>query len=206
MLYTIGDAANLALGTKAPLADTFPDTMNAIMDLAEKGFEARLTAHMMSDEAIASSIKRAREEIGWLHKQAESPIERALAPWLVMEDYGPLFASAMATVHIPKVEAIRCRGDITIVPQYAILKYRLDFAVIGRVGLHDYVVGVECDGDEFHSNVLRQEGDLARDGYLLSWGIPVVRATGKEIYTRGALVVARVSEALEKLVHERRGA
>jgi very-short-patch-repair endonuclease len=203
-LYTLGDAANAIIQPQQRLAATRPDTMLAILDLAEKRFRARLASHSMSDEAIESSVTRAREEIGRLHQHAESPIERALAPWLVMEDYGPVFGSILARVHIPKVDLVRFRSDITIVPQYAILKYRLDFAVVGKVSGHDHIVGVECDGDDFHAGPLGQSNDLIRDGYLLSWGIPVIRASGKEIYTRGPGVVARAAEALMKLVDERR--
>lgn len=68
-------------------------------------------------------------------------------------------------------------------PQAKIGNYRVDFLFvnIGKQGRR--LVVVECDGHDFHERTKEQAGrDKARDRYLVSRGIIVLRFTGSEIY------------------------
>jgi very-short-patch-repair endonuclease len=81
--------------------------------------------------------------------------------------------------------------------QHADRKYRADFLIYydGRV------VCVELDGHEYHKTKEQRGKDAARDRWLLSRGIRVVRFTGSEVYAdadgcvRELLDVIRESQA-----------
>lgn len=121
----------------------------------------------------------------------ESPIEKRIIPWLVFEDYGPLLTFP-AVVHDAKTELEVPPGDIMIVPQFAFAKFRLDFGVIARWKLQTKIVAVECDGESYHG----AKRDRARDAYLASWGIPTVRASGREIFNEPRTLSARAASII----------
>jgi very-short-patch-repair endonuclease len=77
------------------------------------------------------------------------------------------------------------------------LKFRFDFALVSKYKGGLYVVDVECDGADYHQNV---SADLKRDGYLASWGIPVIRATGEQIYKEPENVSGRASSMLVQVM------
>ncbi len=120
----------------------------------------------------------------------ESPIEAALFPYLVMQDYGPAFKPARPrlTMEVPAV------GEVFVAPQYEVQPYRLDFAVTATKRNTDgseqtVIVAVECDGRSFHEAVR----DTKRDVALYRRGIITVRATGAEIFQEPADVALRVA-------------
>ena len=70
-------------------------------------------------------------------------------------------------------------------PQSKIGNYRVDFlfAHVSPDGKRRFVA-VECDGHEFHEKTKMQAArDKARDRFLVSRGIPVLRFTGSEIHS-----------------------
>lgn len=111
----------------------------------------------------------------------ESPIERSMlaalltAQWTGFETIPPKVHAAL-----DKSEMLP-NADVVIVPQLAFLRYRLDFGMVFRVsGLPPQIIAVECDGAEFHTEY---ERETQRVNYLKSWGIPVFKFTGSEIYS-----------------------
>ncbi len=128
--------------------------------------------------AVQKAMSDAERQIASGLKLCESPIEAELLPWLVCEDYNPLM-TCPARVHLFGYgELMPPEGDIIIVPQFPILRYRLDFALIATCAKGTKIVAVECDGKEFHKD---RDKDIRRNSYLRKFGIQTVRATGAEI-------------------------
>ena len=129
-------------------------------------------------EGLRSSIK---ESFDLALKFCESPIEKRILPWLLCQRYqffdGPIF--------LPPPD----RGNklalhdrtIAIVPQLCIGKYRVDFAIVGRIGIHTKAVIIECDGAQYHDDVHK---DIKRDAALMGRKeiLDVISITGKEIW------------------------
>lgn len=111
-------------------------------------------------------------------KVCESPIERALLAALMVADYPGTHVVPMV-VHNPKTETVFPNSECVLIPQFAFAKYRMDFGLICRVDGRQLMVDIECDGAEYHK---RKVADASRDEYLKSWGIPVFRFKGSEIY------------------------
>ncbi len=110
----------------------------------------------------------------------ESPIEKHLLPWLLMQhhwlfDYPPILLRS-DRLKIPK-------NSIGVVPQLRIGQFRVDFALVWK-HMGRLMKGViECDGAEYHSDEAK---DIARSGNLLKIADVLVirRFTGSEIYSR----------------------
>jgi hypothetical protein len=110
--------------------------------------------------------------------QCDSPIERRMLPALVFANYGHAFASFPAELHCPKVDTAPPKGDLIVIPQFAFIRSRLDFAVIAKAEGRQLVVAVECDGAEFHKDA---DKDRARDAYLKAFDVTVFRFSGRQI-------------------------
>lgn len=142
----------------------------------------------MSEVMTAQAIERGREAMNKANSATESPIEKLLLPWLIFQDYGQ-FMTYPARVHLPKEEHALPTTGIVIVPQFAFVRFRLDFAVVARHQGHSKIIAVECDGEDFH-NAAR---DDYRDRYLSSWGIETIRASGRLIHSDPHTVSERVA-------------
>jgi very-short-patch-repair endonuclease len=76
-----------------------------------------------------------------------------------------------------------CHDVICIFPQVDVEGYRLDL-----VAMHTYngvtnVIGIECDGHNFHEKTKEQVArDKAKDRSLLCAGMPIMRFSGSEIW------------------------
>lgn len=141
-------------------------------------------------------VEKARAEVAKGLDLCESPIEKRLLPWLVCEDYGPHVLTCPVPVCNTKLDELPPKGDLFIVPQFAFVKFRMDFALVrrmagGRLG----IVAVECDGSGHH-NAVR---DTLRNGWLASFQIKTIRAMGSTINERPREVSARVAEAVMEL-------
>jgi hypothetical protein len=131
----------------------------------------------LSDEMIEKARDYAIDQVDRGNSVCESPIERLILPWLIMQDYGIHLQPLPVLVHIPKEDATMPRGGVVVVPQFAFARFRVDFALVGRHGPHTKIVAIECDGEDFHDPMR----DKARDAYLKSWGIDTIRANGASI-------------------------
>lgn len=64
----------------------------------------------------------------------------------------------------------------SLVPQYQVDPYRLDFAIVARR------IAIEIDGHDYHKTKEQRTHDASRDRYLQRQGWAVVRFTGSEVY------------------------
>jgi hypothetical protein len=146
-------------------------------DIALHQFRLRMHAIGMGPEQAEKRIDKAIVSVERGRPSCESYIEEIMLPWLVFEDYGQI-CEGPAEIHLPKEDDIPPRGPLMIVPQFAFAKYRMDFALVSRIGLVTRIVCVECDGAAFHGD---PQKDFRRDAYLAAWGIPTVRINPTEL-------------------------
>lgn len=111
-------------------------------------------------------------------KHCDSPIERALLCGLMVADYPGTHVVPMV-VHNPKTDLTFPDAECVLVPQFAFAKYRMDFGLVCRLNGRQLILDIECDGLAYHQDKIV---DKARDVYLESWGIPVIRLKGSEIH------------------------
>ncbi len=195
--YHAGDAIKRALrdvvnGLKEQSRDLRSEYGNQILQirLASEKFQALSRSRGMSAEMIGTGCDFAISEISKGNELCESPIERLILPWLVMQDYGVHLQPWPAAVHIPKQELVLPKGGVVIVPQFAFARFRVDFAVVGRHRQHSKIVAIECDGESYHD----AERDRLRDEYLASWNIKTIRSRGASI-SRDPSALARQAAA-----------
>lgn len=108
--------------------------------------------------------------------QCDSPIEKDLAAALL--DCRDLHGGESVSVHTPDT-SIAGDSDVMICPQYAIGRFRVDFAIMRSTGRR---LVVECDGIEFHDRTNMQfiaERQRERDILIAGW--PTMRFAGAEI-------------------------
>lgn len=146
----------------------------------------------LSPDGIQAAITSGLRHVARLHAHCESPIERDMATALVFANFRDS-ATFHAVSHIPKEDGRLPRAAVTIVPQFAFVKYRLDFAVIGQKGEQTKIFAVECDGADFHKDA---HADRTRDLYLISFGIRVFRSSGSDINRDPVAVAEHIAFAL----------
>lgn len=98
-----------------------------------------------------------------------------------------------------------CFGkDATVIPQAHVGKYRADFLVrIGDVHGGAWMV-IECDGHDFHERTKEQaRRDKARDRWMVSQGILVLRFTGSEIWADAMLCAEAVVDTIYEESHRK---
>ena len=119
-----------------------------------------------------------------LAQRCESPIELYLLAAMTLF---PAFTSWSASGYVA-IETADCPPDgdpkgwplLTIVPQYQMEDFRVDFALFWRGG---HLIVVECDGHDFHERTAEQaERDRSRDRMLQKRNIAILRFTGREVY------------------------
>lgn len=88
-----------------------------------------------------------------------SPIERLLLPWLICNNFRWL--SRVLTQD--SLDDLK-ETQMALVPQYEVSGFRLDFAFVRLFDCGFRVVGIECDGKEFHKDKAR---DSIRDQKIL---------------------------------------
>ena len=102
-----------------------------------------------------------------------------------------LFISLITSLHIngfsyseTVYENGICTSDVSILPQFKIDKYRIDF----KVAFHgkNYSIYkellIECDSQEFHERTeMERRYEKERDRYLISKGYIILHFTGREI-------------------------
>lgn len=135
-------------------------------------------------------IKAAKARVIRAISQCDSPIERRLMPALVFANYGHMFASFPADLHCPKIDQAPPKGDLIVIPQFAYVRFRLDFAIIAKADDRRLIVGVECDGEEFHKDA---DKDRERDAYLKAFDVTMFRFSGRQIQADPLPLASRVA-------------
>lgn len=177
---------------KTPRNAPAPAIMN--FDMAFKACRDRMEESHYSPAHIAKLHEALRADAGVAFSECESPIEKQLMPWLLCQDYGVF--GGHARLHIPKSDDMPPDAPVLLVPQFAFVRYRSDFGIVGRHKGVSLTVAVECDGKDYHKD---RERDAKRDAYFAAWGIKTVRATGAEIYHDPRSVARRVAMPFAEL-------
>jgi very-short-patch-repair endonuclease len=155
-----------------------PLTQSRLLDKALKSSSdvENAKAHGVLAAARRGGKQAADVEAIW--PKCESPIETALAAALC---YAPW----------------PC--EVEIQPQVPIGTYRLDFMVIGS----GHRIDVECDGKEFHHHDITMEkwrADRARDAFVESEGVSVIRFRGTDIWVDAIGCAEEVAALLANLI------
>ena len=193
---TLGDALKAALVADKDDIGQAAAPVLFQAELAADQLERRAASMGMSPQMVERCVRRGFQMVSVAEEWCESPIEKRLLPWLVFADFGDRFLSIPAGVHSPKHQNMMPDDDVLIIPQFAFARYRMDFAILTRIGGKTRIVCVECDGDGYH--IEGQDGQ--RDEYLRAYGIPTIRMTGKEITASAGGAIARVAEAVRQQV------
>lgn len=166
---------------------------NPDLDEASLKYSKRSADFGLPPDNIEKQIKLAEEQYHSVEGLCDSPIERAILPWLIYEQYGcgPQVARCYNwRDSIPPIHD----SAVIIIPQFAILRFRVDFMIIAKLGnsQRSVMVALECDGFQYHNT----PRDIQRDGHMAMMGIHTVRADGTEIRRYPSQVSARVAATL----------
>lgn len=121
-------------------------------------------------------------------KLCESPIERDMLAALMTGNWHSLpnpFVPVLDPNNVGSVPDM----PVFIIPQFSVLRYRLDFAITVKGACGPWIFAVECDGADFHD----AKKDMDRDVNLHRLGIRTHRVTGKDIH-------ARVTEVADHII------
>lgn len=154
-------------------------------------FQARCEADGIDEATMREQIRRGMAGIDLARMRCESPIEEAMLPSLVFQDYGPRFEPYAVISQEPREHLT---AVVQIVPQFELPGARFDFMLIALRKHEDGFVGrkmvaLECDGKDFHY----APKDAVRDRAYAGAGIVTVRASGSEIHRNPRAVAERVA-------------
>ena len=150
-----------------------------------------------ASELVALAERRLLETV----HLCESPIEQMMlaAMSLMVIDGSECFPPAIHDVMSGEPWPGRL---VTIVPQFVVARFRLDFLVVVACGDGRFSFAVECDGLKHHSNVSDRARDAERDYYLRWLGIKTIRLKGDWIYKNQW----RIADEIEAIIKEKRDA
>lgn len=133
-------------------------------------------------------------------KLCESPIERNLLAALVTGDW-PMCRQVLPAVHNAKnYDEAFPLNEVVIIPQMTILRFRSDIGlVVGPMNRRPVIVGLECDGKEFHQD---GERDRQRDSYFRALGVPVIRISGAALNIEPIAVADGIIETVTRWASE----
>ena len=116
-----------------------------------------------------------------VNELCESEIERLMLAELLFCPFG--YHAGPHTIRSPSA-SISVDGNVLIIPQLAIGRYRADFAVLIKNFAGDVLqMVVECDGHDFHEKTkVQAQRDKKRDRDMQRAGWQVFRFTGSEIF------------------------
>jgi very-short-patch-repair endonuclease len=149
------------------------------LDFGAAGFAHRAAAMGLSAIQIDQKSEELRAAYEYGQSLCESPIERDVLAALLTAPWSAQFGTIPPRIHNTKLQDALPKGDLIIVPQMAFVRYRVDFMVLGVAGDARQMVAIECDGADYHQD---HGKDALRAAYFASWGIPVCRFRGTEIY------------------------
>ncbi len=166
------------------------------LDLARAHIQSRAKFLGLPDSYTDKAIEQAEKTAQHIVDLCESPIERLILPWLLVEDYGPLIHTFPAKGFNHQKDVGAPVGDIVIAPQFAFIRYRADFAILVKANGKSGIFVLECDGNPYHGAAT----DNPRDACFASCGVRVIRACGSEINSRPRNVSALVSSIIQEWV------
>ena len=123
-------------------------------------------AALKAVEAVAESVTMAAK--------TESPIETI---------FGSRFALALRSLCNDigwKFSVGTGDDDLVLHPQFPLVRFRYDFAVVAKWKAKPLVL-IECDGKDFHLSADQQANDKLKNDAASNAGIRLIRFTGSEI-------------------------
>lgn len=177
------------------------DDVKAGRDRAPAFFAHQYHPGMDAEELFATGLENYANLNRALGNEAlakcESPIERlflaALSTYMRMHPDFQFILSATIPLDLDRA---CCR--VWCVPQAQLGPYRVDFLLIDQRHTPARRSIIECDGHDFHERTKKQaQRDRSRDRWFTTSGMPVLRFTGSEIYSRPFELVDEVAEWLE---------
>ena len=149
-----------------------------------------LLAHPERHEEVVEAMRATYERAQVL---CDSPIERNLLAALVTGCWS-FSQSVLPLIHdIKNADEPFPDGDVVIVPQLTVGRHRLDFGIVVWVKGVPRIVGVECDGAEFHQD---RDRDIKRDEHLRRLGVPVLRYPGHMLHNQPIAVADAIIHAI----------
>lgn len=85
------------------------------------------------------------------------------------------------------------QADLILVPQFKLLRYRMDFAITKDSAPKLFI---ECDGRDFHSSPEQLANDERKDKAAIDVGVTLLRFSGSEIFRYPDGCVHRVLDYL----------
>ena len=185
---SIGEAVS---GSLVPEETIMSTPISVAIETLERDYEKKQVAAGYNHKSVIDHLGCAREFIQLGRGLCETPIEVRLLPWLVFEDFETVLAPTINPVVDLKAKGMLPRSGLFIAPQFEIMGYRLDFAIVKRSGATSRIMAIECDGQDFHFAAK----DTLRDGRLACLGIRTFRLRGPDIYHEPAKCAARAAAA-----------
>ena len=163
-------------------------------------FDARLQNLGVTNGEVRERIKNQRRKSHELAERiAESPIERISLNVLLDLPFNGFFTYPIP-IHIAKGDEPFPSGDLVIIPQFVMARYRFDFALVAKRNDGAVkVVALECDGAAFHREKMAQiVRDEARDAYFANFGIQTFRVTGAALFCNARQALAPLADLLSE--------
>lgn len=93
-------------------------------------------------------------------------------------------------------DALREKGHI-VHPQVGCSGYRIDLAILDPEHLGRYLLGIECDGANYHRSKTARDRDKLRESILIGLGWTIHRVWSTDWWERPAEELARIEAAIE---------
>lgn len=194
---TLNGQAERDRGEPLPPGTVTSFFMDLVADMDIESIAPPLPAEEIERRRLAMETVKAKVDRAHLTEQAvaaahaplaESPIERALGPYILL---------GATPSKQPSLDGSLCTlGPWTLYAQHPIGPYRADLAVVGEAGR----VVIECDGHEWHERTREQAAhDRRRDRYMQIEGWRVLRFTGREIHRDAGACLEEIQQLLARL-------
>jgi very-short-patch-repair endonuclease len=97
--------------------------------------------------------------------------------------------------------ALRDKGH-TVHPQVGCSGYRIDLGIVDQEREGRYVLGIECDGANYHRSKTARDRDKLRENILIGLGWTIHRVWSTDWWERPVEELARIEAAIEAALHE----
>lgn len=161
-------------------ADATSETIGSFPESEENGDRFRLS--------MWDAVERSATTWEIARRECQSPIEEILLAHVIFASFG--YGDGDGIVVWDPTKDYSATEETTGVffgLQREVGPYRADFLFTCHAGGHSRRVVVECDGHDYHERSKEQaQRDKARDRFMVTDGITVLRFTGSEIYRNAA--------------------
>lgn len=118
-----------------------------------------------------------------------------------LPDYGHPTGPPESDFECAVAQVVRNMG-YKAVPQVGVAGYRVDIGVCNPVRPGEYVLGIECDGAQYHCSLHARDRDRLREEVLRKRGWEIHRIWSTDWFKSRELEIARLRKKLEELVQK----